>query len=94
MSYDPAPVWENVTCPVLAVFGGMDTAISVEENKTRLERALKKGKKRDYTIKVFPKANHLMQVAETGRAGANSERQYVTGYFETMIAWVRKCASN
>jgi hypothetical protein len=67
----------------------MDTAISVEENKTRLERALKKGRNRNYAIKVFPKANHLMQMAKTDGA-ASPERQYVTGYFETMIAWIRK----
>ncbi|MDQ3819037.1 MAG: alpha/beta fold hydrolase [Acidobacteriota bacterium] len=89
MSYDPAPVWEKVTCPVLALFGGMDTAISVEENKARLKRSLKKGKNRNYKIKVFPKANHLMMMAKIDSA-TNSDQQYVTGYFETIIAWLRK----
>lgn len=90
MSYDPVRVWEKVTCPVLAIFGGMDTAISVEENKARLRAALKRGKNKDYTIKVFPKANHLLQLAETNAAGRSSGGRYVPGYFETMITWIRK----
>jgi len=90
MSYDPAPVWEKIACPVLAIFGGMDTAISVEENKARLRAALKRGKNRNYTIKVFPKANHLLQLAETDAAGKSLDKGLITGYFETMITWVRK----
>jgi len=90
MSYDPAPIWEKVTCPVLAVFGGMDTAISVEENEARLRAALKRGKNRNLTIKIFPKANHLMRVAETDTVGSSSGARYATGYFETMITWIRK----
>jgi len=68
----------------------MDTAISVEENKASLERALKKGKNRSYRIKAFPRADHLMRVAVTDKAGGNSGRQYVAGYLETMVARLGK----
>jgi pimeloyl-ACP methyl ester carboxylesterase len=90
-SFEPVPVLVRVTCPVLVVLGERDTITPVTETIAGIERARKQSKNRDYTIKVFPKANHSLLEAETG---GDSERpnlkNFVPGYFETMTNWIMK----
>jgi hypothetical protein len=54
-----------------------------------IARALANRKNTDFTIKVFPKAHHLMLEARTG---SDSElehlKRYVPGYFNVMTTWL------
>ncbi|MGC9530164.1 MAG: alpha/beta hydrolase family protein [Candidatus Bipolaricaulaceae bacterium] len=66
LAYDPSEDWAQVTVPVLAVFGGLDVQVDVEQNKQPLLAALAGAGNSDVTVVVLPDANHLFQPAVTG----------------------------
>ncbi|MDI9394107.1 MAG: alpha/beta fold hydrolase [Euryarchaeota archaeon] len=66
LTYDPAPTLMNVKCPVLAINGEKDLQVAPEDNLQAIEKALKAGGNRDYTVKELPGLNHLFQTAQTG----------------------------
>lgn len=89
MDFDPAPVWVNVHCPVLAFFGELDHNVMPEPNRKALQAALNRRAKDDSTIVVLPKANHLFLRAETGtRAEYPKLDRFVDGYFDGMSKWL------
>jgi pimeloyl-ACP methyl ester carboxylesterase/DNA-binding CsgD family transcriptional regulator len=77
--YDPVPTLEAVTCPVLAIWGGQDSIIPVEKSCLAFEQALKNAANPDYTLKVFPDADHGMSLPDGAR---------VPGYEELMVNWL------
>jgi uncharacterized protein len=66
MTTDPQPFLEKVTCPVLALTGGLDLQVPAAQNLPRLEAALRTAGNPDVTIVVLPGLNHLLQEAKTG----------------------------
>jgi pimeloyl-ACP methyl ester carboxylesterase len=89
MGYDPMPALEKVTCPVLAVFGELDTLTPVDETTRNLRDGLQKAKNRDVTIKVFPNADHALLVWP----GPNDQAHWPTlavGYVDTLLDWIKK----
>ena len=66
LTYDPIPAMMKVKCPVLAINGELDLQVPPKENLGAIEQALKASGNTKYTIKEFPKLNHLFQTAETG----------------------------
>jgi pimeloyl-ACP methyl ester carboxylesterase len=69
LGHDPRPVLSRVTCPVLALFGENDLLVPAKENQAEMEKALRSGGNKDFTITVIPQANHLFQTSETGIPG-------------------------
>jgi dienelactone hydrolase len=92
LTYDPLPVLEKVTVPVLAMNGELDEAVPTKQSVPMLERALRKAGNKDFTIVVLPKAGH--NFLETDKPyGAEQyvrKKRYVSGYWDTMAAWLRK----
>jgi pimeloyl-ACP methyl ester carboxylesterase len=98
VNFDPAPHWEMVHCPVLAVFGDKDTSCHVEPSVAVIRQGLEKAGNRDLTVKVFANASHRLTAAQTGgrkeaeqqaksrRAGAAPD--FVPGYVTTMADWL------
>jgi len=66
LNYDPGTALQKVTCPLLAVNGEKDVQVTPKENLRAIIEALKAGGNRNYTVKVLPDLNHLLQTAETG----------------------------
>ena len=62
--FDPRPVLARLEIPVLWLYGALDQSQPVEKDLMVLEPLKEDGK--DFTIVVFPKANHQLQVTETG----------------------------
>jgi len=92
IAYDPAPALEKVKCPILALFGGLDLQVPAELNKNAMEAALKQGGNKDYTFRVFPKANHLFLTATTGspKEYGTLKKEFVPGFLDTMSDWILK----
>jgi len=89
--YDPVPALEKLTCPVLAIFGELDTYVPVAASVAIWEKALKKAANQDYTIQVFPKGDHsLIEVKTGGLKEAPYLKRFVPGYFDTLSNWLRK----
>jgi pimeloyl-ACP methyl ester carboxylesterase len=91
LSYDPAPALEKLTCPVLVLYGELDTVVPLQANRQRMADALKRSGNRDATIKVFEKANHGFFAAMTGgRREGPSLKALVPGYLNTRADWLRQ----
>jgi dienelactone hydrolase len=87
--YDPAPVIEKVKCPVLAVWGGLDTFVDVEKSVAVWRKSLARAGNEDVTLKVYPDGDHSLMTAKTG--GLKEVpllKGFVPGYFEMQKDWL------
>lgn len=83
--------WRQVKIPVLALYGGKDLNVPAAKNVTALTAELTAAGNRDFTIKVFPNANH--DGLETSDLMLDGEQaRYITrlvpGLVATEITWV------
>ncbi len=92
LSYNPQDALKKVKCPVLALFGGKDQQILLDLNRAPLENALAKAKNKNFTIKVFPNANHLFQLAKTGMVSeyASLEKDFIPEFKELIVNWIKE----
>jgi uncharacterized protein len=91
LSYDPLPALEKLTCPVLVLYGELDTIVPADENKKRMEAVLKRSGTRDTTIKVFERANHgFFEAINGGRRETAGLKGLVPGYLDSRVAWLRQ----
>jgi dienelactone hydrolase len=89
LSYDPAPALEALNCPVLVLYGGLDTIVPARVHRDRMQAALDRAQTRDVTIKVFDKANHaFLQAVTGGRREGAALKGFVDGYLGTHVAWL------
>jgi pimeloyl-ACP methyl ester carboxylesterase len=66
VSTDPTEYLRKVKCPVLAVNGSKDLQCVADENLPVIEKALKMGGNRNYTMYKAPELNHLLQTCSSG----------------------------
>jgi len=92
VSYDPKPALEKVRVPVLVLNGELDTQVDADQNLPGIEKALKKGGNRDYTIKRLPGLNHLFQNATTGAFSeyAKIEETFDPETLKLITDWILK----
>jgi fermentation-respiration switch protein FrsA (DUF1100 family) len=90
LAYDPRPTLEKVKIPVLALNGENDTQVSAKENLSLIAAALKAGGNSDYTVKSFPKLNHLFQMSQTGLPSEYGEIEETISpqILETVSSWI------
>jgi fermentation-respiration switch protein FrsA (DUF1100 family) len=90
LTHDPVPVLEKVRCPVLALFGANDLQVAPEVNAPPLERALRRGGNRDFTVRVIPRANHLFQETDSGSPMlyGTLKKEFAPGLLDTVTAWL------
>lgn len=78
----------ELTMPVLWIFGELDQSVPWEESIEDIEQARDEWN-RDFTIRLFPNANHGLRAARTG---GQWERPVPTepapGYFAAMEGWL------
>jgi uncharacterized protein len=89
LAHDPADDWRGVRVPVLALFGGLDVQVDVDQNVPALRAALDEAGNRDVTIRVFDRANHLFQEAERGGPDEYPAllMSFVPGFLEEVVTW-------
>jgi pimeloyl-ACP methyl ester carboxylesterase len=90
MEFDPTDYFDQITMPVLAIFGGLDIQVSAEHNALGFEEGLAHND--DLTIIIIDDANHLFQSAVTG-----SMEEYETLAFDftpdfipSILNWMRE----
>jgi hypothetical protein len=80
-------VVRSVDEKVLREYAGAN--IVAEKNRAAWEMALKAGGNRDYTLRMLPKANHLLLEARIGNnAEMPSLQRFVPVYFTTVREWL------
>jgi uncharacterized protein len=89
--FDPRPILARLEIPVLWLYGALDQSQPVEKDLTVLEPLKEDGK--DFTIVVFPKANHGLQVTETGSCIEGTGGELVEGVAETINRWLEEHAA-
>ena len=83
------PALQRVKCPVLALFGELDTLTPVAETTANYREGLARAGNNDVTIKVFPKADHALLVWP----GPNDQAHWpvlATGYLAVMTDWINR----
>jgi uncharacterized protein len=89
MSYNPMPALEKVRCPVLAVFGELDTLTPVADTTANYRKGLSKAGNKDFTIKVFPDADHALLIWPRPTDKAHWP-VLAAGYLDAMTDWINK----
>ncbi len=79
-SFDPARVLDRVTCPVLAIFGELDRQAPALRSAEIFREALTRAGNRDFTIRIFPGADHGI--------GVGQPPSFAPGYIDTMTDWM------
>lgn len=87
--YDPSLNYEQLGVPVLALFGGLDFQVTIQQNKDRMENALLKSNS-NYHFIVFDRANHFFQQAKTGQKSEYStlDKSFISGFLEEISIWI------
>lgn len=89
--YDPAPTLRQLQSPTLALFGELDNNVLPEKNMAAWNTALEHGRNPDYTLRILPKANHIMMEAKLGNnAEMASLDRFVPAYSRTIQEWLSK----
>ncbi len=89
LSFGPAPVWEKVRVPVLSMWGAMDSLVPAEKSRAIFEGALRKGRNKDYTLRIFPMAGHGLPIIRGQREPWDWPR-LAPGYQELMLEWLTR----
>ena len=77
---DPALTFRRVRCPVLIIYGERDKPT---QGIARIERALGGAGNRDYTVRVFPRADHDLDVGQPG----DGKMVWAEGFLELLTNW-------
>ncbi|MBI4909040.1 MAG: alpha/beta fold hydrolase [Acidobacteria bacterium] len=93
---DPAEYLKQVTCPVLAINGSLDLQVAPKQNLPAIEKALKEGGNKDFTVKEMPQLNHLLQTAKTGVPSeyGKIEETMSPVALDLIATWIQKHTSN
>jgi fermentation-respiration switch protein FrsA (DUF1100 family) len=92
MTLEPTDYIKKVRVPVLVINGSKDLQVDPKQNVPPIEKALKAGGNKQYTIKVMPGLNHLFQKAKTGSPMeyANIEETFNPAALKTIGDWILK----
>jgi dipeptidyl aminopeptidase/acylaminoacyl peptidase len=85
MNYDPVATLRKLKVPVLFIFGSDDQLVPVRKSADIIRQTLTGSGHRDFTIKIFPGADHGIYLND-----ANGSVRLAPGYEETMKEWVLK----
>lgn len=89
--HDPEVVLQKVKCPVLAIWGDLDSWSPPTPNRRRIARALRRGGNRNVVTKVYPKADHGLWIGTTGGIEDFPRfKQYAPGYRDFMVDYVHR----
>lgn len=78
--YDPAPTFRRVRCSVLVIYGEKD---NFSQGIARIEQELREAGNRDYTVRVFPGADHDLEVGQPG----DGKIDWAEGFLELLTSW-------
>lgn len=94
--FDPIPIIEKVTIPVLAFFGEKDTQVDPIQGVDAYKKALTKAGNTNFRVELIPGADHNIILSKTGsmeersRRSAKGWQNYAPEYLKIMEDWLRK----
>lgn len=93
-TYDPRVTLRRLKCPILALNGSLDQAVSSKENLGAIEQAMREAGNTEATIIELYGLNHFFQTAKTGSPTeiAHIEETMVPKALWVMGSWIRSQA--
>jgi len=85
--YEPMPALRASTTPQLWVLGGNDLEAPSAETARRIKSLIAEDK--DYTLAVYPGAQHGMTEFELNAKGERVDTRFAPGYFQMMADFIR-----
>lgn len=82
LSFDSLPALRTVTCPFLGLWGELDQETDARAAERNARAVLAESGNKDFTLKIFPDANHPLQEMP-------SRARMAPGVFETLRSWLR-----
>jgi pimeloyl-ACP methyl ester carboxylesterase len=98
--FDPTPIIEKITIPVLVFFGELDTQVDPIQGVEAYTKALTKAGNKNFRVEFIPNADHDIIISKTGsmeersRRSAKEWQNYAPEYLEIMEDWLRKLLQN
>ena len=90
-SYDPIPLWKQVTAPVYIMLGSLDRSVPTAESAPLFRNVFRESGNHDATVRVYPQGNHGLLAAHSGfDAEARLLSYYVPGFQDSVVSWIRK----
>lgn len=83
LDFDPLPLWQNTTLPMLVLLGERDMAVHPEDHEAIITNALKMAGNKDFAVKVVPEADHYF-VKDW------SILKFAPGFLEAIGDWLLK----
>ncbi len=92
LGHDFGKDWEQVSVPVLALYGELDVQVEAAQNIPALEQALSRAKNTNLTTTIIPGANHLFLKANTGSMAeyATLPREFAPGFLDAILSWLSR----
>ena len=92
-SFDPISNLGKVHCPVLGLFGELDTSTPSNITVANLEHTLRQAGNVNVTVRIFQHANHSLTIATTGADKENIKAPGLApGVFVTIRKWLHAAA--
>jgi pimeloyl-ACP methyl ester carboxylesterase len=79
--YDPVPALQNLTCPLLAIWGEADQLVPIEKSVAVFREALEKSGNANLAIRIFPQADRSLRLPDGSLA---------PGFWESITDWLRR----
>ena len=86
----PLKGFMSLPCPILAVWGGLDNRVLFSQNSSFLLRILEESGHSDYTVKLFPQANHIYQSAVNDLPDGTTSpgKRFVPDFPDFLFRWI------
>ena len=90
ITYDPAPDIRTIACPMLALYGSLDTQVPPAQSRPVLEQVVASSGKENVAIRTFDGANHLFQAAVTGAPTeyGTLKKEFMPGVLDGITEWL------
>ena len=83
LSFSPLPALKRVSCPVLGLWGQLDTSTDALIAERNMRATLREAGNKDVTLKIFPNANHaLLEMPSANRMAPD--------VFATLRTWLAR----
>lgn len=94
LKYDPLPTLKKVTCPVLILFGELDTQVLSSQNGDLMKNALIESGNNDVEVITIPKANHFFQegivITKNQEKVTTFKNQFIPDLFVVIKRWIKE----
>jgi pimeloyl-ACP methyl ester carboxylesterase len=90
VTYDPKPVLEKLSIPILAMWGGRDTYVPVRESVANFKQAMAKAGNKNYVIKIYPNSDHSLFENDTGSPSTGKQAKWPTGRWKLETDWLEQ----